>query len=155
MSDRQPFLESQKLVRCDVVNRYNESSTRFVALDAFKLWEYLMCHKHGLRVGEPRLCLWVDEDAFQRGASVFERAGAVEPVDRVTVDLFDTEYGFSQTVTRYARTNETPQLVDILRSHIPPPLDASDACSIDIVHGQVVEKWHPNASRNILTGLEG
>jgi hypothetical protein len=155
MPDSQTFVESQKLVRCDVVNRYNESSTRFVALDAFKLWEYLMSHKHGLRVGDPRLCLWVDDDAFRRSASVFERAGAVEPVDRVTVDLFDTEYGFSQTVTRYARTNETPQLIDILRSHIPPPLDTSDACSIAVIHGQVVEKWHPNASRNILTGLEG
>ena len=76
MPDSQTFVESQKLVRCDVVNRYNESSTRFVALDAFKLWEYLMSHKHGLRVGDPRLCLWVDDDAFRRSASVFERAGA-------------------------------------------------------------------------------
>jgi len=155
MPDRPIHLETEKLVRCDVVNRYNESSTRFVSLDAFKLWEYLMCHKHGLRVGDPRLCLWVDGDTFQRNASVFERAGVTEPVDRITVDLFDSEYGFSQTVTRYSRTIETQQLVDILRSHIPSPLDTSDACSIDIIAGQVVEKWHPNARRNILTGLEG
>lgn len=155
MADKPSITESKKLVRCDVTNRYNEHSTRFVALDAYKLWEYLVTHKHGMRVGEPRLCLWIDDASFVANANVFERAGNVEPVDRVTVDLFDSEYGFSQRIARFARHAETAQLVDILRSHIPEPLKTSDACSVEILPGRVVEKWHPNASRNILTGLEG
>lgn len=155
MPDHAPLHDSQKLVRCDVVNRYNEASTRFIALEAYKLWEYLMTHKHGLKVSPPRLCLWLDVPTFQSGSAIFERAGATEAVDRITVELFDTEYGFSQTVTRYSRTAETDQVIQILRSHIPADLSDSDACHIDVVNGRVVEKWHPNASRNILTGLEG
>jgi hypothetical protein len=155
MTDNDTYHESQKLVRCDVVNRYKETSTRFVALEAFKLWEYLMRHKHGLRIGQPRLCLWIDDEAYARSADVFDRAGEVEEVNKIIVDLFDSEYGFSQTIMRFARSAETVQIIEILRSHIPAPLSESDACTIDVVAGRVVQKWHARASRNILTGLEG
>ena len=155
MPDSNTYHENYKLVRCEVLNRYNETSTRFVVLEAFKLWEYLMQQKHGLRVGKPELCLWLDNEAYERGAAVFDRAGKVEPVNRIAVDLFDTEYGFSQTITRFTRASETIQLLEILRSHIPAPLNDSDACTITVTDGQAVQKWHPNARRNILTGLEG
>jgi len=150
-----PFHESQKLVRCQVVNRYKETSIRFIEIGAFKLWEYLMTNKHGLKVGEPQLCLWIDDGEYETNANVFDRAGEIEPVDRIVVELFDREYGFSQTTTRYARTNETDQVLDILRSHIPSELCDSESCSIDVVSGRVVQQWHPNARRNILMGLEG
>ncbi len=155
MPDSSPFHESQKLVRCQVVNRYQESSIRFVEIGAFKLWEYLMTNKHGLRVGDPGLCLWIADNEYQANANVFDRAGSVEEVDRIVVELFDREYGFSHTSTRYARRNETERVLTILRSHIPPELRDSDSCSIDVVHGHVVQQFHPSASRNILTGLEG
>ena len=155
MPDKSPFYESQKLVRCQVANRYQEASIRFVEIGAFRLWEYLMTTKHGLKVGEPSLCLWIDDSEYEVNASVFDRAGEVEEVNRIVVELFDREYGFSQTTTRYARTSETDQVLDILRSHIPPELCDSESCTIDIVSGRVVQKWHPNARRNILMGLEG
>ena len=155
MSDKSPFHESQKLVRCQVVNRYQETSIRFIEIGAFKLWEYLMTTKHGLKIGDPTLCLWIDESEYEGNANVFDRAGQVEEVNRILVELFDREYGFSQTTTRYARTNETEQVLEILRSHIPVELRDSESCSIDIVSGRVVQQWHPNASRNILMGLEG
>jgi hypothetical protein len=155
MPDRSPFHESQKLVRCEVVNRYQESSVRFIEIGSFKLWEYLMTSKHSLKVGDPRLCLWVDDSEYQANANVFDRAGDIEEVDRIVVELFDREYGFSQTSTRYARRSETEQVLDILRSHIPPELRDSDACTIDVIHGHVVQQWQTKASRNILMGLEG
>lgn len=155
MSESSPFHDSQKLVRCQVANRYRETSIRFIEIDAFKLWEYLMTSKHGLRVGEPTLCLWVDDAEYKRNANVFDRAGDVEAVNRIVVDLFDREYGFSQTVTRYARTAESDRVVEILRSHIPPQLCNSEACQIEVIGGRVVQQWHPNARRNILMGLEG
>ena len=155
MSDTSPFLHSQKLMRCQVANRYQEGSVRFVELDSFKLWEYLMTTKHGMRIGEPTLCLWINMDDYAANAEVFDRAGEVESVNRIVVDLFDAEYGFSQTITRYARAVESDQVVEILRSHIPPELSAADACQIEVISGHVVQQWHPNASRNILTGLEG
>jgi hypothetical protein len=150
-----PFHENQKLMRCQVANRYQEASVRFIELDAFKLWEYLMTHKHGLKVGEPTLCLWVDNDDYERNANVFDRAGEVEPVNRIVVDLFDAEYGFSQTVTRYARAGEFERVIEILRSHIPEYLRDSEACQIAVIEGQVVKHVPHNASRVMLTGLEG
>ena len=150
-----PFHESQKLMRCQVANRYQEASVRYIELDAFKLWEYLMTHKHGLKVGEPTLCLWVDDNEYRRNANVFDRAGEVEAVNRIVVDLFDDEYGFSQTVTRYARAGESAQVVAILRSHIPEQLRDSDACQISVIEGRVVRHVPHNASRHMLTGLEG
>jgi hypothetical protein len=85
MPDRSPFHESQKLVRCEVVNRYQESSVRFIEIGSFKLWEYLMTSKHSLKVGDPRLCLclWVDDSEYQANANVFDRAGDIEKVDRI------------------------------------------------------------------------
>ena len=155
MPDSSPFHESQKLVRCQVVNRYRESSLRFVEIGAFKLWEYLMTNKHGLKVGNPGLCLWIDDAEYEANANVFDRAGTVEEVDRIVVELFDPEHGFAHTNTRYVRRNETEQVLTILRSHIPPPLRDSNACTIDVIHGRVVQQFNPNASRNILMGLEG
>ena len=150
-----PFHESQKLIRCQVTNRYQETSTRFIELNDYKLWEYLMTTKHGLRVGEPHLCLWVDAAEYQDNATVFDRAGEVEAVDRIVVDLFDAEYGFSQTITRYARATESDQVVGILRSHIPTELVTPESCQIEVINGQVVQQWHAKASRDLLTGLEG
>ena len=155
MSDNSPFHESKKLVRCQIVNRYKESSIRFVELDAFKLWEYLMTTKHELQVGPPILCLWVDDDEYAQNASVFDRAGDVEEVNRIVVELFDSEYGFSQTSTRYARTAETEQVLQILRSHIPADICDTEECSIEVISGRVVQQFHPAASRNMLMGLEG
>lgn len=150
-----PFHESQKLMRCQVANRYQEASVRYIELNAYKLWEYLMTHKHGLKIGEPTLCLWVDSDAYERNANVFDRAGEVEAVNRIVVDLFDVEYGFSQTVTRYARAGETERVVEILRSHIPEQLRDSDACQIEVIDGRVVAHLPHRASRKALLGLEG
>ena len=155
MPDRPASHDSQKLVRCLVANRYQETSIRFVEIGAFRLWEYLMSSKHGLRIGEPTLCLWVDESDYEHNANVFDRAGEVEAVDRIVVDLFDREYGFSQTITRYARSAESDRVVEILRSHIPAQLCDPDTCQIERIGGRAVQQWHPNARRNILTGLEG
>jgi hypothetical protein len=155
MSSQSPFHESQKLVRCRVVNRYQETSIRFVEIDAFKLWEYLMTNKHGLKVGEPSLCLWVDDEEYQHNAGVFDRAGDVEAVNRIVVDMFDAEYGFSQTTTRYARAGESEQVVDILRSHIPPELRDSESCNIMVITGHAVHQSHPQTHRSVLMGLKG
>ena len=85
----------------------------------------------------------------------FELAGEVEAVDKIIVDLFDTEYGFSQTIVRYARSSESDRVVEILRSHIPADLCHSEACQIDVIEGRVVQHLPQRASRRMLTGLEG
>lgn len=149
-----PFTESQKLVRCDVINRYREASIRLVEIDAFKLWQYLMTHKHGLQVTNPSLCLWVSQTEYEDNEAIFERAGDVEAVDRVVVELFDAEYGFSQTSIRYTRNHETEHMVKILKSHVPEALRDSDSCSVEVIPGMVVQQWHARATRPMILGLE-
>jgi hypothetical protein len=149
-----PFDESQKLVRCDVINRYNEASTRLIEISAFKLWEYLMTHKHGLSVSNPSLCLWLSAVEYEENEAIFDHAGYVEPVDRILLDLFDAKYGFSHTSVRYARSSETEQLVKILRSHVPEELRNSEACSVDVVPGMVVQQWTSYIERPMIIGLE-
>ena len=99
-----PFHQSQKLMRCEVVNRYREGSVRFVELDAFKLPAIPDDPLHGLRIGEPTLCLWIDAGEYAASANLFDRAGkAVSGGRPYRQKLFDAEYGFSQTIMRYAR----------------------------------------------------
>jgi hypothetical protein len=150
-----PLHQTQKLMRCQVFNRYNEASTRFVELDAFRLWEYLMTNKHGQRIDEPVLCLWIDDADYQNNADVFDHAGQVEAVSKIVVDLYDAEYGFSQTIVRYARSHEADQVADILKSHIPEALQGSEDCVIEIVAGHAVSQVPLQTTRAMLTGLEG
>ena len=77
----------------------------------------------------------------------------MEPVNRILVDLFDAEYGFSQTSTRYARSSETEQLVKILKSHVPEHLRNSEACNVEVVRGRVVQQWASNSNRPLILGL--
>jgi len=149
-----PFNESQKLVRCDVVNRFKEVSTRLIEIEAFKLWSYMMTHKHGLTIINPSLCLWVSQAEFAENRAVFDHAGGVEPVDRILLDLYDAEYGFSQTSTRYARSNETEGVIEILKSHVPEALRNSEACNLEVIKGMVVQQWANGTDRPMMLGLE-
>ena len=155
MSATSPLHQTQKLMRCRVVNRYREAGIRFVELDAFKLWEYLMTNKHGQQIDEPVLCLWIDDEDYRRSSDVFDHAGQVEAVSKIVVDLFDPEYGFSQTIVRYTRSHEAEQVADILRSHIPAHLRDSDDCQVEIVAGHAVSQVPLQTSRGARIGLEG
>ena len=148
-----PFRAIEKLIRCNVVNRYNEESIRFIEFNNFKLWEYLMTNKHGIKVGNRSLCLWISNEEFQENESLYLRSGEVEPVTRVVVDLFNEEYGFSNAITRFVRDTETEQVIKILTSHIPEDYVNTDICQVDTYAGySIIQK--ANAERAALLGLE-
>ena len=136
-----PFDESHKLIRCEVINRYQEISVRLIEVESFKLWEYLMTHKHGLQVRHPTPCLWISQNEFDSNPALFEHAGDIEAVDRIIVDLYDEAKGYSQTSIRYSRHQETEGLLRILKAHLPPELQNTDAVAIQVIHGQTVQKW--------------
>lgn len=141
MSQDTPYTESQKLVRCSVLNRDGERSARLVELEHFRLWEYLMTHKHGLSVTEPCLCLWLHEDEFAETALLYQTVDGTEAVDRIVIDIFDAEYGFANTITRYVPTAETPDVLAILHKHIPELRDDPANANVEIVHGWAVQPW--------------
>lgn len=155
MADNSQHHETHKLIRCHVTNKDGNESVRLVEIEAFKMWEYLMVNKHGLTVSDPMLCLWLSEGEYQSNASIFERSGTVESVSRIVVDIFDTEYGFSHNIERYAMAGETESVIGILRSHIPEHIDQKDACHIDVISGYIVQQWHHSQARPVIMGLEG
>ena len=148
-----PFRAIEKLIRCNVVNRYNEESIRFIEFNNFKLWDYLMTNKHGIKIGNMSWCLWISNEEFQENESLYLRSGEVEPVTRVVVDLFNEEYGFSNAITRFVRDTETEQVIKILTSHIPEDYVNTDICQVDTYAGySIIQK--ANAERAALLGLE-
>ena len=155
MTDNNPFSDTQKIIRCNVINKYNELSVRMIEFDSFRLWEYLMTHKHGASIKDVTLCLWVSEDEYHEHQNIYERSGEAEPVNRIIIDLFDEEYGFSHAITRFVRVAETEQVIQILTSHMPENLCGSDDCRVQTYAGYLItQTQRQHSKRPMLMGLD-
>lgn len=144
-----------RLIRCDVLNAFNAASVRFVELESFKLWEYLMQHKHGMKVTSAALCLWIDEQDFARNESLYARAGDIEEVDQVSIRIFDPRYHYAFNINRYALRPDTEQVREILLSHVPTELIQSDACEVSVMPGCCIETMKTRDLNDFVLGLAG
>jgi len=109
-------MSSMKLVRCEVRAKgaKGPGSPRFVPLEIYGLWEYLITTKHGFEVVTPRASLWLDvedspEAAYQEHA--FER------VTEVTAYVFSGRDQMFTRACRYFRSQECDRLKEIFLSH--------------------------------------
>jgi hypothetical protein len=107
---------SQKIMRCEIRRRgtTGPATERFVPLEIFGLWEYLMTHKHDFEVLEPRASLWLDmEDSPESayGEAQFER------VTEVTAFVYSERDGMFTRARRYFRTDRCDELKRIFLSH--------------------------------------
>ena len=109
-------MPSQKLVRCFIrpTEANGRQSARFVPLEIYGLWEFLMSRKHGFDVIAPTASLWLDvEDAP-------EAAYGEKEYDRVTEVTAFVYSGRDQMFTRACRyfpTDECSRLKGIFLSH--------------------------------------
>ena len=113
-------MASQKLVRCLIrtPGSKEEGSPRFIPLEIFGLWEYLMTHKHEFEVVQPRASLWLDmEDSPETAYSEqqFER------VTEVTAFVYSNRDEMFTRACRYFRTDECPKLKPIFLAHYTNP----------------------------------
>jgi hypothetical protein len=110
-------MPSQKLVRCDIRRPDGSSSSpRYVPLEIFGLWEFLMTRKHGFHVDSSRASLWLDlEDAPEAayGRDQFER------VTEVTVFVYSDRDDMFTKVCRYFPSGEVDSLKTIFLGHYP------------------------------------
>lgn len=144
-------MDSRKLIRCTVVNRDGVASVRFVELEYFRLWEYMMSHKHGLKVRDISLSLWVTAEDFTRRNGIYLSAGEVENVNRFVVSVFDEANGYSHTVSRYAVARETEAMRSALLSHVPNDLQNSDRFELSVHPGFCIEREKtPDLNRFVL-----
>jgi hypothetical protein len=136
-----------------VLNAEGEESIRFIEFDQYRLWEYLMTHKHGLRVSDPVLCLWLSEEDYLEQEALYDHAGASTIVNRIVIDLFDRQFGFTNTVTRYVKEPDTDKVLDILRGHVPADLVDSEDCNFVVIPGRIVQNWQNASNGNFLVGF--
>jgi len=149
-----PSAETTKLIRCHLVNTYKEQTVRLIEFENFRLWEYLMTNKHGAIINNISLTLWINEDNFKANEELYSRTGDAEEVNRIIVDLYDEEYGFTTAITRFVRSSETDQVKDILSSHIPKELSISNDCHIQVIKGFSITQPHHPSKRPMIMGLE-
>jgi len=107
---------SQKIMRCEIrrAGSPGPGTERFVPLEIFGLWEYLMTHKHSFEVLNARASLWLDmEDSPDTayGEAQFER------VTEVTAFVYSERDGMFTRARRYFATDRCEELKRIFLSH--------------------------------------
>jgi len=153
VTEEQIYAESKKLIRCFVSKKGDEPGVRFVELELFKLWKYMMQNRHGFEVEDLSLCLWIAEDRFERNRKLYEASGRIEEVDRVQVLIFDQNHGFCHTTSRYVPTADTSKFQEILLSHVAEDVRSSDGFEMNLDRGVCIEKETAQELRNIVMGL--
>lgn len=118
------------LVRCAVSNRTNDVSVRFVEKSHFRLWQYMMANKHHILVDTAAICLWLPNTEFNEHATLFNHAGPVEPVNRISLAMFDKEVGLVNVTQRFVPDNDTELVSRLLLSRVPGDLQNTE----DVVH---------------------
>jgi hypothetical protein len=107
---------SQKIMKCEIrrVGGHGPTTERFVPLEIFGLWEYLMVHKHDFEVLHPRASLWLDmEDSPDTayGEAQYER------VTEVTAFVYSERDGMFTRARRYFASDRCEELKRIFLSH--------------------------------------
>ncbi|NOT33140.1 MAG: hypothetical protein HOP12_03115 [Candidatus Eisenbacteria bacterium] len=111
-------MPNQKLVRCNIRRSgvSGDATPRFVPLEIFGLWEFLMAAKHGFEVLEAKGSLWLDlEDTPEAayGANQYER------VTELTAFVFSSRDEMFAPVRRYFPTVQCEELKRIFLAHYP------------------------------------
>lgn len=109
-------MSSQKLVRCEVRRKGSTEagSPRFIPLEIFGLWEYLITHKHGFEVLDPRASLWLDMEDSPEAAY---NEAQYDRVTEVSAFVYSGRDEMFTRACRYFRSNECDQLKAIFLSH--------------------------------------
>ena len=108
-------MASQKLVRCELRRPAAETATvRYVPLEIFGLWEFLMRNKHQFEVNGSVASLWIDVD---ENPEVAYGENQYERVTEVTLLRYSETDGMFSKVNRYFPTQECPELKNLLLRH--------------------------------------
>lgn len=109
-------MASQKLVRCHIRRRGDQGpgSPRYIPLEIFGLWEYLMVHKHEFEVLEPTASLWLDMDDSPEAAYTENQ---YDKVTEVTAFVYSGRDDMFTRACRYFPSQECEDLKPIFLSH--------------------------------------
>lgn len=115
-------MASQKLVRCEIKRPGSAGTVRYVPLEIFGLWEFLMRQKHQFEVSASVASLWIDVD---ENPEVAYGENQYERVTEVTLLRYSDADGMFSKVNRYFPTEEYPELKGLLLRHYEGVRDPS------------------------------
>ena len=153
MTSTIPQENSQKLIRCTVEGRDHAESLRYIELDHYKLWAYMMLHKHGLKIKDASLWLWVNEQDFVEKKELYSHFQDLEKVNKIELYLFDELHGFTHTIYRFVLKVETDMVERVLLSHLSPELADTGNYRMNTCRGYCI-KGGKNL-KNMVLGLSG
>ena len=109
-------MPSQKLVRCRVRRRGSTEagSPRYIPLEIFGLWEYMMQTRHGFEILEPCASLWLDMEDSPESAYTENQ---YERVTEVTAFVYSGRDDMFTRCCRYFPSTDLGQLKPIFLSH--------------------------------------
>ena len=113
-------MPSQKLVRCEIRRRGStgSGSPRFIPLEIFGLWEYLMTSRHDFEIVRPVASLWLDMEDSPEAAYDQDQ---YEKVTEVTAFVYSGRDDMFTRACRYFRSEESDELREIFLSHYRGP----------------------------------
>ncbi len=142
---------SQKLIKCLLNTAPETVSTRFIELESYKLWSYMITHKHGFEIKETYLALWLHEDEYETKQMLYSQTGQVVRMNRIVMMVYDDANGFSFTMNRYVLEPETPMMKKVLTSHVREELVQSKSFEMRIISGYTVV--NPKKLDKLVLGL--
>jgi hypothetical protein len=142
---RPEYHRPQKLVSCVTENAAGERRQRLVEFEKFRLWEYMMTHKHRLTVSDAVVCMWVDQAQFEARQALYIHESQVEAVNRIILSFYDETYGFSMVVSRFALSEDTDALIEVLKHHLLWRGDQAEECDAVVVEGYCIYPWEREA----------
>src|SRR5688500_2703252 len=111
-----PAQDTVPMVRCrlDARDESAAGTLRYVPLDEFGLWRYMMEHRHGRRITVEEISIWVAEESARWNS--FEGPDNLEPVLRVRFQQVG-EDGMPVPVQRFFPAETYPEAQEALLRH--------------------------------------
>lgn len=109
-------MPSQKLIRCEVSKQgvSARSTVRYVPMEIYGLWEYLMTTKHSFEIARPQASLWLDVEESPELAYSEEQ---YEKVTELTLFIFSERDGMFGKVSRYFPEERYEDVKSIFLKH--------------------------------------
>ena len=107
-------METIEMVRCLLNRNTKDSGTvRYVPLEIYEFWRFLMERVHNLIIREPVVSVWALDDQVEGNAN-----GATEPVIEVRFKYMLTSE-FGRPVVRYFPEQDFNVIFGYFRNHFP------------------------------------
>lgn len=142
-----------RLLRCDVVNAAGESGLRYVELEQFRLWEYMMRSRHNIEVRGLRVGLWLASSATRENTGPLLHGGLVEDVTRIVVSRHNPRHRYTLDIVRYVPTDRYESVKRILLSHVADSETENEYFRLSESHGVCVSRLIEDPEIELILGL--